>query len=209
MQVKAYAYDLFACWRGGFIDHQCNEARKEPVLRHQHTTQRRSIRVAALTGAIACIVTTGLAIGPLLAQAHPPEAGFRHQGKPGVRAAANRKHAESRRGGIRHTAIGPAARDVRSGPRFQASGLASVYSYGPTASGERMNADAMTAAHPTLPFGSMVTVVNHSNGRSATVRINDRGPFVRERVIDLSPAAARVLGVHGLAPVSLVVLRRA
>ena len=84
-------------------------------------------------------------------------------------------------------------------------GIASVYSGGRTASGERMNADSMTAAHRTLPFGTRVTVVNHRNGRSVVVRINDRGPFVRGRVIDLSPAAARAIGVSGLAPVSLTV----
>ncbi len=71
-----------------------------------------------------------------------------------------------------------------------------------------MNAAAMTAAPRTLPFGCMVTVVNNRNGRSAIVRINDRGPFVRGRVIDLSPAAAHVLGVDGLAPVSLSVSGR-
>lgn len=63
-----------------------------------------------------------------------------------------------------------------------------------TASGERMNPSAMTAAHRSLPFGSMVTVTNLKNGRSVTVRINDRGPFIRGRVIDLSKAAARKLG---------------
>jgi rare lipoprotein A len=68
-----------------------------------------------------------------------------------------------------------------------------------------MNPGAMTAAHRTLPFGTRVTVVNHRNGRSLVVRINDRGPFVHGRVIDLSPAAARALGVDGLAPVSLIV----
>ncbi len=68
-----------------------------------------------------------------------------------------------------------------------------------------MNPGAMTAAHRTLPFGTRVTVVNRRNGRSAVVRINDRGPFVHGRVIDLSPAAARALGVDGLAPVSLIV----
>jgi rare lipoprotein A len=88
-----------------------------------------------------------------------------------------------------------------------ASGIASVYSDHHTASGEQMNPGAMTAAHRTLPFGTQVTVVNHSNGRSAVVRINDRGPFVRGRVIDLSPAAARALGVDGLARVSLIVGR--
>jgi peptidoglycan lytic transglycosylase len=83
------------------------------------------------------------------------------------------------------------------------SGLASVYSGGRTASGERMHAGGLTAAHRTLPFGTHVRVVNQRNGRSVVVRINDRGPFVRGRVIDLSPAAARVIGVSGLAPVSL------
>jgi rare lipoprotein A len=53
-----------------------------------------------------------------------------------------------------------------------------------------MNPGAMTAAHRTLPFGTRVTVVNRNNGRTAVVGINDRGPFVRGRVIDLSPAAA-------------------
>ena len=71
------------------------------------------------------------------------------------------------------------------------SGIASTYSGGRTANGERMNAGAMTAAHKTLPFGTMVRVTNNRSGRSVVVRINDRGPFVRGRVIDLSPAAAR------------------
>jgi rare lipoprotein A len=65
----------------------------------------------------------------------------------------------------------------------------------------------MTAAHKTLQFGSMVTVVNHRNGRSATVQIDDRGLYVRGRVIDLSPGAARVPGVHRLAPLSLRISR--
>jgi rare lipoprotein A len=68
-----------------------------------------------------------------------------------------------------------------------------------------MNPDDMTAAHRTLPFGTKVTVVNRRNGRSAVVRINDRGPFVNGRVIDLSPAAADALDLDGLAPVFLFV----
>lgn len=85
------------------------------------------------------------------------------------------------------------------------SGIASVYAYsgGKTASGERANPRELTAAHRTLPFGSKVRVTNKSNGRSVTVRINDRGPFVRGRVIDLTPAAAGQLGFSGLASVSL------
>lgn len=66
-----------------------------------------------------------------------------------------------------------------------------------TASGERMNPAAMTAAHRTLPFGTKVRVTNNKNGRSVVVRINDRGPFVRGRVIDVSKAAARRLGFVG------------
>jgi rare lipoprotein A len=68
-----------------------------------------------------------------------------------------------------------------------------------------MAAGAMTAAHRTLPFGTHVTVTNNVNGRTVVVRINDRGPFVRGRVIDLSPAAAHAIGVTGIAPVTLSV----
>ena len=75
-----------------------------------------------------------------------------------------------------------------------------------TASGEPFDQYAMTAAHRQLPFGTRVLVTNRSNGRSVVVRINDRGPFVRGRVIDLMPAAARALGFSGLAPVTLAVL---
>jgi hypothetical protein len=82
-----------------------------------------------------------------------------------------------------------AEHSAESGGPFEGSGIASVYSDEHTASGEHMNSGAMTAAHRTLPFGTRVTVVNHRNGRSAVVRINDRGPFVRGQVIDLSPAA--------------------
>ena len=90
------------------------------------------------------------------------------------------------------------------------SGIASVYAYngGKTASGERMSNGALTAAHRTLPFGTMVRVTNARSGRSVVVRINDRGPFVRGRVIDLSPAAARELGFSGLVNVTLDVVGR-
>jgi rare lipoprotein A len=94
-------------------------------------------------------------------------------------------------------------------PAHAESGIASVYANGDgyawskTANGERVNPGALTAAHKTLPFGAKVAVTNKKNGRSVVVRINDRGPFVRGRVIDLTPAAARVLGFNGLAPVSL------
>lgn len=72
-----------------------------------------------------------------------------------------------------------------------------------TASGERFNTNDMTAAHKTLPFGSIVTVTNLHNGRSVTVRINDRGPFIRGRCIDLSHAAKNAIGMDGTAPVTV------
>jgi rare lipoprotein A len=85
------------------------------------------------------------------------------------------------------------------------TGIASVYAYSgsKTASGERANPTGLTAAHKTLPFGTQVRVTNKRNGKSVVVRINDRGPFIRGRVIDLTPAGARVLGFSGLAPVTL------
>jgi rare lipoprotein A len=79
------------------------------------------------------------------------------------------------------------------------TGLASWY--GPkfhgklTASGEVFNQEQFTAAHPTLPWGSRVRVTNLDNGKSIEVRINDRGPFRRGRIIDVSRAAARALGM--------------
>jgi rare lipoprotein A len=66
-----------------------------------------------------------------------------------------------------------------------------------TASGDRMNPSAMTAAHKTLPFGTKVNVVDQRSGKSIQVTINDRGPFVKGRIIDLSKAAATKLGFRG------------
>ena len=80
----------------------------------------------------------------------------------------------------------------------------------PTASGETFDMLAMTAAHRSLPFGTRVRVTNLTNGRSAIVRINDRGPFVKGRVLDLSYAAAQRLRMvgSGVEPVRIVVLPR-
>ena len=86
------------------------------------------------------------------------------------------------------------------------SGAASVYSTESgrrTASGQQLNPEALTAAHRSLSFGTKVRVTNKNNGRSVVVTINDRGPFVRGRVIDVTPAAARALGFSGLTRVTL------
>ena len=88
------------------------------------------------------------------------------------------------------------------------TGIASIYAYAGsrTASGERAQPRGLTAAHRTLPFGTKVMVINNRNGRSVVVRINDRGPFIKGRVIDVTPAAAQALGFSGLAPVTVAMM---
>jgi rare lipoprotein A len=89
-----------------------------------------------------------------------------------------------------------------------AHGVASFYSDTETASGERFDRNELTAAHPTLPFGTKLRVTDVSSGRFVTVRVNDRGPFVRGRVVDISPSAAEALGMmdKGVANVRLDVV---
>ena len=109
-------------------------------------------------------------------------------------------------------ASGGAAAQAGEGQAVE-EGIASYYAlrfHGRrTASGERYDKDAHTAAHRTHPFGTLVRVTNQENGRTVDVRINDRGPFVRGRIIDLSDAAARDLGMveEGVVRVRVEVLR--
>jgi rare lipoprotein A len=104
----------------------------------------------------------------------------------------------------------PAVLDAH--PKPSASyGVASFYTEDEwTASGERFNTHAMTAAHPTLPFGTRLRVTNVTNGRSVVVRINDRGPYVHGRVVDLSGSAAESLGMveRGVVKVKLDVVQK-
>ena len=95
-------------------------------------------------------------------------------------------------------------------------GIASVYQPSDpdgggalAANGEQINTGALTAAHKSLPFGTLVRVTNKGNGRSALVRINDRGPYVKGRIIDLTPAGARAIGMDGLAQVEVTLISSA
>jgi peptidoglycan lytic transglycosylase len=103
----------------------------------------------------------------------------------------------------------PVSRDIGS---HQLSGIASYYAEEfngrTTANGERYDMHALTAAHRTLPFSTMVRVTNNENGRSVIVRINDRGPFKDDRVIDLSLEAAQRIGLtgKGTGPVTLEIV---
>lgn len=88
-------------------------------------------------------------------------------------------------------------------------GMASYYKSGKvTANGERFNPHGLTAAHRTLKFGTKVRVTNLKTGKSVIVRINDRGPFIRGRIIDLALGAAKVVGLNrsGVAKVRVAVL---
>jgi rare lipoprotein A len=89
-----------------------------------------------------------------------------------------------------------------------ASWYGSKYHGRKTSSGERYNKNEMTAAHKTLPFGTLVKVTNPANDKSVVLRINDRGPFVGNRIIDVSEAAARKLNIHaaGVAKVKVEVI---
>jgi rare lipoprotein A len=161
-------------------------------LRNQN--KRRSIKAAILTAALAGVVATGAGVAPSLAKTTS------HHGSS---HASIRHHG----GGAQLTYFyhGGKLHLVNTDKNGGLDGVASVYHDPITANGEHMDPNAMTAAHKSLPMGSRVTVHNKSNGRSVTVRINDRGPYVTGRVIDLSPGAARVIGMDGLAPVSLTV----
>ena len=102
------------------------------------------------------------------------------------RVAATRKHTRL------------ASRKDAGEPRRASHGVASFYTEGTkTANGEQFNTMDMTAAHPTLPFGTKLRVTDVSSGKSVTVRVNDRGPYVQGRVVDVSYSAADALGMVG------------
>lgn len=97
------------------------------------------------------------------------------------------------------------------------TGIASWYGPGfngrKTASGERFNMHKLTAAHKTLPFGTVLEITNPENNKSITVKVNDRGPFIKGRVLDLSYAAAKAIGIlgagHGVVAARVVTIEKA
>jgi peptidoglycan lytic transglycosylase len=122
----------------------------------------------------------------------------------------NRKStfATNRRVARKHTPFAPGKNAAET--QIASHGLASFYTEGTqTASGERFDTHELTAAHRTLPFGTRLRVTNVATGRSVTVRVNDRGPFVPGRVVDVSYSAAETLGMvgEGIAKVKLNVVQ--
>jgi rare lipoprotein A (peptidoglycan hydrolase) len=171
--------------------------------------KHRSIKAAILTAALVTVGATGAVVPSFAADQNDDfGAAYARSGRGHLRHA--RHLSGPHRGGAQLTYYysGGKLRLVNTDRNGGLDGVASVYHDPVTANGEHMNPSAMTAAHKSLPMGSIVTVHNKRNGRSVTVRINDRGPYVTGRVIDLSPGAARVIGMDGLAPVSLTVYGR-
>ena len=168
-----------------------------------------------MASAMAAVLTAGVSVRPAAAHSRqgPTMAMGNHTHHSArISGAGAWRHGWHERRGVREKLLAspslsepPIEPAAQSGSSLEDSGIASVYSGQTTADGEQMKPGDMTAAHRTLPFGTRVTVVNRNNGRSAVVRINDRGPFVHGRIIDLSPAAALALGIDGLATVSLTV----
>jgi rare lipoprotein A len=173
----------------------------------KQNTIKAALLATALAGAFGAGIAPSFAADSFDgAYARGGHAHLRHARHLGGDDGAGRHH----RGGAQLTYYysGGKLRLVNTDKNGGLDGVASVYHDPITANGEHMNPHAMTAAHKSLPMGSVVTVHNKRNGRSVTVRINDRGPYVTGRVIDLSPGAARVIGMDGLAPVSLTVNSR-
>jgi rare lipoprotein A len=128
------------------------------------------------------------------------------------RQALPEENREATVGTVRHVAVRrvkhtPFKRPVET--QFASHGIASFYSdEQQTANGEKFNPNALTAAHKTLPFGTRLRVTNVATGRSVTVRINDRGPYIPGRIVDVSYSAAESLGIvgRGIAKVKLDVI---
>jgi peptidoglycan lytic transglycosylase len=110
---------------------------------------------------------------------------------------------------VRSRQVAAVASKPAAGTQDASYGIASYYTDSKTASGEKFDGKELTAAHRTLPFGTYLRVTNVKTGRSVTVRVNDRGPFVPGRVVDVSPSAAEKLGMvgSGLAKVKVDVVQ--
>jgi rare lipoprotein A len=170
---------------------------------NKHRTVKAALLAATVAGAFGAGVAPSLAADRSDVDGAYARGGHAHLRHASHLAHSGRHHAGRHHGGAQLTYYysGGKLRLVNTDRNGGLDGVASVYHDRITANGEHMNPNAMTAAHKSLPMGSIVTVHNKRNGRAVTVRINDRGPYVTGRVIDLSPGAARVIGMDGLAPV--------
>jgi rare lipoprotein A len=191
-----------SCARTSYVDIKANRIRSDAPLA---VAVRNAIRRLAVVLGAACLAAC--AQSSVVTQKSELRAGSRQ-----ASLEHNRRAAFVTEGRVAHTRKHTPFASNKSPAETQVAsrGLASFYTEGAqTASGERFDAHEMTAAHPTLPFGTRLRVTNVATGKSVTVRVNDRGPFVPGRVVDVSYAAAETLGMigRGVAQVRLDVVQ--
>lgn len=147
---------------------------------------------------LARLVLAAIGAASLAACAQSPVARQKADLGASRQAAVERRHETRSVASLRTRARHHSPARDASGTHAPSHGVASFYSEDTeTASGEKFDKNELTAAHPTLPFGTRVRVTNVSTGRSVTVRVNDRGPYVRGRIVDVSYSAAQALGMVG------------
>jgi rare lipoprotein A len=191
-----------SCAGISYVDSKANRIRLDALL-VSAAAVRNVIRliVVALTGALlaACAQSSAIRNSELVGSS-------RHASLQHNRTASltNRRVASVRK----HTPF--ASHHDAAEKQTASQGVASFYTEGiQTASGEKFDTHDLTAAHPTLPFGTRLRVTNVASGKSVTVRVNDRGPYVPGRVVDVSYSAAETLGMvgSGIAKVKLDVVQ--
>jgi rare lipoprotein A len=183
----------------------CAETSCVDIRTGRNSLEARSLR-AISPGTVIRLFAVAVAAGLLAACA---QSSVSQRSERGVSRQASFEQTTKRHVAVvrRHT---PFVRRDAAGTGTPSSGMASFYTEGArTASGEKFNALEMTAAHPTLPFGTKLRVTNVTTGRAVTVRVNDRGPYVQGRVVDVSYSAADALGMvgRGVAKVKLDVVQ--
>jgi rare lipoprotein A len=160
---------------------------------------RAQVNVRLVSGKIVRLMAAALAAASLAACAQSSVVSQRSDVRASRQAALERTPSpmKTRVAATRkHTPF--ASRKDAADTKMASHGIASFYSEGTkTASGEKFNASELTAAHPSLPFGTKLRVTDVKTGRSVTVRVNDRGPYVRGRIVDVSHSAATELGMTG------------
>jgi rare lipoprotein A len=181
-----------SCAGTSYVDAEANRIRLDATV-VSAVAVRNSIRLFAV--ALGGALLAACAQSSIVTKNSEFAAGSRHASLQRDRTASfvtNRRFAHVKK----HTPFSP--QKTAAVPQTASQGVASFYTEGTqTASGEKFDTHELTAAHPTLPFGTRVRVTNVATGQSVTVRVNDRGPYVRGRIVDVSYSAAESLGMVG------------
>ena len=189
-----WGYDMssISCARASYVDTEANRIHPEAPL-VSATGVRNVIQLFAV--ALGAASLAACAQSSVVSKISEPPVASRQASLEYSRKAsfvANRPVAVTKK----HTPFAPDKNAAET--QVASHGLASFYTEGTqTANGEKFDTQELTAAHRTLPFGTRLRVTNVTTGRSVTVRVNDRGPFVPGRVVDVSYAAAETLGMVG------------